>query len=123
MILMVLEATKAEEHKVKISRELEKVGIRLNKNPPLIAITPTKLGGVKLNSTKALTHLNEKVVKNILSEYKIHNADVLVHDDSTVDDFIDIVEGTSFLIQETESMSSASTATTRSTLSPWRKLI
>jgi ribosome-interacting GTPase 1 len=28
-------------------------------------------------------------VKNILSEYKIHNADVLVHDDSTVDDLID----------------------------------
>jgi ribosome-interacting GTPase 1 len=69
------------------------VGIRLNKSPPQIAITPTKLGGVKLNSTKALTHLNEKVVKNILSEYKIHNADVLVHDDSTVDDFIDVVEG------------------------------
>lgn len=69
------------------------MGIRLNKNPPQIAITPTKLGGVKLNSTKALTHLNEKVVKNILSEYKIHNADVLVHDDSTVDDFIDVVEG------------------------------
>jgi ribosome-interacting GTPase 1 len=43
------------------------VGIRLNKNPPQIAITPTKLGGVKLNSTKALSHLNEKVVKNILS--------------------------------------------------------
>ena len=69
------------------------MGIRLNKSPPQIAITPTKLGGVKLNRTKALTHLNEKVVKNILSEYKIHNADVLVHDDSTVDDFIDVVEG------------------------------
>ena len=94
MVLMVLEAAKAEEHKVKISRELEKVGIRLNKSPPQITITPNKLGGVKLNSTKTLTHLNEKVVKNILSEYKIHNADVLIHDDSTVDDFIDMVEGT-----------------------------
>lgn len=121
MILMVLEATKAEEHKVKISRELEKVGIRLNKSPPLISITPTKLGGVKLNSTKALTHLNEKVVKNILSEYKIHNADVLVHDDSTVDDFIDMVEGNPFLTQATESTSSASTATTRLTPSRWRR--
>jgi ribosome-interacting GTPase 1 len=39
------------------------------------------------------------VVKNILSEYKIHNADILIHDDSTVDDFIDIVEGTlSFIL-------------------------
>lgn len=40
-----------------------------------------------------MSHLNEKAVKNILSEYKIHNADVLVHDDSTVDDLIDVIEG------------------------------
>lgn len=48
---------------------------------------------MKLNSTKALTHLNERVVKNILAEYKLHNADVLIHDDSTVDDLIDMIEG------------------------------
>lgn len=58
MILMILDATKAEEQRVKIARELEKVGIRLNKAPPKIQITPTKFGGVRLNSTKALTHLN-----------------------------------------------------------------
>ncbi len=28
-----------------------------------------------------------------MSEYKMHNADVLIHDDSTVDDFIDVIEG------------------------------
>lgn len=63
----------------------------MNRKPPQISITPTKFGGVKLNSTKALTNLNEKTVKNILSEYKIHNADVLIHDNSTVDDLIDII--------------------------------
>lgn len=93
MVLMVLQAAKAEQQRVKLTRELQKVGIRLNRNPPQISITPTKFGGVKLNSTKALTHLNQKVVKNILSEYKMHNADVLVYDDSTVDDLIDVVEG------------------------------
>lgn len=93
LVLMVLDANKAEEHKVKISRELEKVGIRLNRKPPQIQITPTKFGGCRLNSTKALTHLNEKVVKNILAEYKLHNVDVLIHDDSTVDDLIDVIEG------------------------------
>ena len=91
MVLMVLQAAKAQQQRVKISRELQKVGIRLNRSPPQINITPTKFGGVKLNSTKALTHLNEKAVKNILSEYKIHNADVLVYDDSTIDDLIDVV--------------------------------
>ena len=102
---------------------MEKVGIRLNKVPPQISITPTKFGGVKLNSTKALTHINEKVVKNILSEYKIHNADVLVHDDSTVDDLIDVVEGNYTLMKEIENISSAYTATTRLIRFQWRKLI
>ena len=53
MVLMVLQAAKAEQQKVKISRELQKVGIRLNRNPPQITITPTKFGGVTLNSTKS----------------------------------------------------------------------
>jgi len=102
---------------------LEKVGIRLNKSPPQISITLTKFGGVKLNSTKALTHINEKVVKNILSEYKIHNADVLVHDDSTVDDLIDVVEGNLAVIKEIENISSVYTATIRLILFQWRRLI
>ena len=51
------------------------------------------MGGVKMNSLMRLTHLDEKMVKNILSLYKIHNADVLVREDITVDDFIDVVEG------------------------------
>lgn len=123
MVLMVLQAAKAEQHKVKISRELEKVGIRLNKAPPQISITPTKFGGVKLNSTKALTHINEKVVKNILSEYKIHNADVLVHDDSTVDDLIDVVEGTPTFMKEIENILNAYTATIRLIQSQWRRSI
>ncbi len=102
---------------------MEKVGIRLNKQPPQISITPTKFGGVKLNSTKALTHINEKVVKNILSEYKIHNADVLVHDDSTVDDLIDVVEGNFILMKEIESISNVYIATTRLIPFQWSKSI
>lgn len=69
------------------------MGIRLNRRPPNVTITNTKGGGVKLNSLMKLTHLDEKMVKNILSLYKIHNADVLCRDDITVDDFIDVVEG------------------------------
>lgn len=40
-----------------------------------------------------LTHIDDKLVKNIMQEYKLHNADVLVRDDITVDDLIDAIEG------------------------------
>ena len=36
MVLMVLDASKSEEQKVKLTKELEKVGIRLNKKKNLI---------------------------------------------------------------------------------------
>ena len=72
---MVLDATKGEEQKIKITRELEKVGMRLNKKKPDISITLNKVGGVRLVSTNKLTKVDETLVKKIFAEYKIHNAD------------------------------------------------
>lgn len=39
-----------------------------------------------------LTHVDEKMALRILHEYKIHNADVLIREDISVDDFIDVIE-------------------------------
>lgn len=56
-------------------------------------MTKNKGGGVRLISPMKLTHIDDKLVKNIMQEYKLHNADVLVRDDITVDDLIDAIEG------------------------------
>lgn len=37
-----------------------------------------KTGGISFNSTLALTHVDEKLCYQILHEYKIHNAEVLL---------------------------------------------
>lgn len=37
--------------------------------------------------------LSEKLVSQILRDYKVHNAEVLIREDCTVDDFIDVVLG------------------------------
>ena len=34
-----------------------------------------------------------KLVKNVFSEYKLHNADILVREDVSIDDIIDEIEG------------------------------
>ena len=39
------------------------------------------------------TYLDIDSVKSILSEYKISNADVILRQDATEDDLIDVVEG------------------------------
>ncbi|KAA8496793.1 putative GTP-binding protein [Porphyridium purpureum] len=93
LILLMLDATKADVQRPLLEKELESVGIRLNKSPPNVYFKPKATGGLKFTAIVPLTHLNEKLVYGILHEYKVHNADVIVREDCTVDDFIDIVEG------------------------------
>ncbi len=40
-----------------------------------------------------LTNLDADICKAVLSEYRIHNADVSLRYDATVDDLIDVIEG------------------------------
>lgn len=93
VVLMVLDASKSEGHRQILTRELEAVGLRLNKKPPQIYFKRKKTGGISFNSTLQLTHVDEKLCYQILHEYKIHNAEILFREDATVDDLIDVIEG------------------------------
>ncbi|KAG2488631.1 hypothetical protein HYH03_012801 [Edaphochlamys debaryana] len=93
LLLMVLDATKPLYHKQILTRELESVGIRLNRAPPNIYFKKRKTGGVSINSTVPLTAMDDKLIQRILQEYKIHNCEILFKEDCTVDDLIDVIEG------------------------------
>ncbi|CAI5446726.1 unnamed protein product [Caenorhabditis angaria] len=93
LILMMLDAGKSDQQKMLLERELESVGIRLNKKPPNIYVKQKKVGGVKFTNTVPLTHCNEKLIMTVLHEYKIFNADVIFREDCTIDEFIDIIQG------------------------------
>lgn len=93
LILLVLDAQKGEEQKKKITKELEEVGIRLNKSKPNIQIKVNKTGGIQFNSVVKLKKIDEKMVKHVFAEYKIHNAYVNFRGDYDVDELIDVIEG------------------------------
>eukprot|EP01061_Rhynchopus_euleeides_P009933 TRINITY_DN19267_c0_g1_i1.p1 TRINITY_DN19267_c0_g1~~TRINITY_DN19267_c0_g1_i1.p1 ORF type:complete len:418 (+),score=127.79 TRINITY_DN19267_c0_g1_i1:76-1254(+) len=96
LILLLMDINKAEHHRPILEAELEAVGIRLNKRPPGIYFKKKPHGSsnaIAFTATMKLTHLNEKLCKDILHDYKIHNAEVIVREDCTVDEFIDVVEG------------------------------
>jgi len=99
MIIMVLDATKDDSQRQMLTKELEDVGIRLNRQAPNISVTRPKAsnpkaaaGGFKFNATVPLTHISREVCFNILQQYKLFNVDVVIHEDATVDDFIDVLE-------------------------------
>lgn len=92
LILMVLDATKPESQREILERELEAVGIRLNKEKPNITFRPRQTGGVRVTYASPPQNLDEKMVQNILKDYRIANAEVLIRDPlCTVEDFIDVV--------------------------------
>uniref|UniRef100_A0A674MTF6 Developmentally-regulated GTP-binding protein 2 n=1 Tax=Takifugu rubripes TaxID=31033 RepID=A0A674MTF6_TAKRU len=93
VVIMMLDATKGDVQRELLEKELESVGIRLNREKPNIYFKIKKGGGLSFNSTVPLTQCSEKLVQLILHEYKIFNAEVLFREDSTPDDFIDVIVG------------------------------
>ncbi|XP_039267250.1 developmentally-regulated GTP-binding protein 1-like isoform X2 [Styela clava] len=93
LIFIVLDVLKPLGDKRLIEHELEGFGIRLNKRPPNMHFRKKDKGGVNLQCLVPQSELDGPLVKSILSEYKIHNADIILREDASSDDLIDMVEG------------------------------
>lgn len=98
LVLMVLDGAREfnNQHRNILTRELESMGIRLNQRVPDIYFKKKVGGGLKFNATCPLTKLGDnpqELVSRVLHNYRIHNAEVLIREDCTVDQFIDVVEG------------------------------
>ncbi|KAF5377211.1 hypothetical protein D9615_006324 [Tricholomella constricta] len=81
LILIMLDATKSEEHRRLLEFELDAVGIRLNKNKPDVVFKRRTTGGITFNTTVKLTKTDEKTIRTILAGYKLHNCDVMIRED------------------------------------------
>ncbi|KAI5170239.1 hypothetical protein PAEPH01_1265 [Pancytospora epiphaga] len=89
LIIICLDVLKPMTHKQVIERELEASGIRINKQPPRIKIAKKDRGGVSVTGG----NIDAELIRGILHEFRISNADVTIQGDPTVDEFIDAAEG------------------------------
>merc|ERR1712112_283269 len=78
LIFIVLDVLKPVGHKKLIEKELEGFGIRLNKEPPQISFKRKEKGGINLQTLVPQSELDLDMVKTILSEYRVSNADVVL---------------------------------------------
>ncbi|KAG6891391.1 hypothetical protein C0992_007614 [Termitomyces sp. T32_za158] len=67
LILIMLDATKSEEHRQQLEYELDAVGIRLNKSKPDVVFKKRTTGGITFNTTVKLTKTDEKTIRTILA--------------------------------------------------------
>ncbi len=86
--LILIMIDKPEQIKV-IDKELYDSGFRLNEEPPKVLIKKTERGGIKVSSTVKLKHIDKKMVQLVVNERGIHNADVLIREDVTLERLLD----------------------------------
>ncbi len=75
-----------------VKKELYESGIRLDQKPPDIVIRKKERGGIRVSSTVS-QKIDEKTVTEILKEYKIHSADVVIREELSIERLIDALAG------------------------------
>lgn len=91
LILIVVDVLHPEQYDTLV-KEVYDAGIRINAKTPEIIIRKASRGGITVNSTVDL-ELDDMLIKAVLAEYKIHNAEVLIRERITLDELIDAVVG------------------------------
>jgi hypothetical protein len=88
LIILMINARHLE-HLGLMEDELYNAGVRLNQEKPDVVITRTDRGGITITTTILLSRLSQPVIKAISSEYLI-NADIIIREDITEDQLIDV---------------------------------
>ena len=92
LVLILVDVNHPEHYSI-LKKEIYNTGLRLNQAKPDVNITKKARGGISIGSTVKLTKIDFKTIADILREFKISNADVVVRTDITADQLIDVIEG------------------------------
>lgn len=94
LILVVLDSGKPVTHKKIIEAELFGFGIRINQSPPDVKLIKKEQGGIGYQEmVKQTKGMNVDVARLVCKEYKISCAEIILRENITVDQFIDVIEG------------------------------
>jgi len=92
LILLVLDVFQLRQIDV-LKKELHEMGIRLNVHPPNVTIERSSQGGLGITATCKLISLSRATARAILNVYGIHHGNVIIREDMSDDELIDIVAG------------------------------
>jgi len=92
LILLILDVFQPDQISV-LTKELYEIGIRLNTQPPDVTINRATQGGLGITTACKLTHLTESTVRAILNIYKINHGGIIIREDITDDQLIDLIVG------------------------------
>ncbi len=91
LVLILLDVNRIPSGE-EIKGELYGVGVRLDREPPDVTLKKKSRGGLKITKTVE-TRLTDETIKGILGANGVHNADIIIREDVSEDDLIDVVMG------------------------------
>ena len=92
LVLLVIDVFHPE-HLPILQKEVYDSHLRLNKRKPTIKIVKKERGGIDLGTTVKQTKLDEASIKEIMQEFRLNNASIVLRDDIDADELIDVIEG------------------------------
>jgi uncharacterized protein len=92
LILFLIDVFQPEAATV-LRRELMGIGIRIDESPPNVVIETTSSGGITVSAQVKLTKLNEELVKDILRIYNVNSARVIIREDISDEQLVDVLLG------------------------------
>ncbi|MBI4448692.1 GTP-binding protein [Candidatus Woesearchaeota archaeon] len=91
LILIIIDALKPEQYH-SILAEVFEAGVRLDQRKPDVKVVRKTRGGISLSATCPLTKINKETIEGILREYRLSNCDVVIREDITDDQLIDVLD-------------------------------
>lgn len=92
LVMFVIDVFQPEARML-LEKELRQTGIRVDARPPNVVIEKTSTGGIAVTSQVKLTKINEDLIKDILRVYNINSARVVIREDITDDQLVDVLLG------------------------------
>ncbi len=92
LVLLVLDVFQPGQIQL-LKHELHEMGIRIDQKPPDVVITKSNKGGLALTTSVKLTKLTPATIKGIVEAYGISNGAVIVREDITDEQLIDVLAG------------------------------
>jgi len=92
LILFIVDVFQPEARAL-LEKELRSTGIRVDERPPNVVIEQMTSGGIAVTTTVKLTKINEQLVKEMLRIYGFNSARVVIREDITDEQLIDVLLG------------------------------
>lgn len=73
--------------------EIRVIGLRPDEKKPNVVIRKRASGGINITDMVGMTKMEKDGIKDILREYRYHNSQVIIREDVTYDQFLDVLLG------------------------------